>query len=261
MNTSISSATEIALRKHIERAVRPVRAGKSKKLAMREELLGHLTAIYLEEIEQRRDEQAALAAAVERFGEPAALTKELDASIGVIDRIDYWEVVADKKMHAWFGAHSGQPWWRFGLRWMGGLALFNGFSIGLMLAVALLQSKHGDSTGLGTILKVFLLMTVTEPAAVLGIRGVCVALGDPRRGRRWLDAIVQAIGWSAFEAAVVILFWWALSALPTFTQAVGAIESFLIVLPPTLLFGGWLCQFTKRNQKKHDAWASLAIDE
>jgi hypothetical protein len=38
MNAEISSGTELALRKQIERAVRPVHAGRDRKLAMREEL-------------------------------------------------------------------------------------------------------------------------------------------------------------------------------------------------------------------------------
>jgi hypothetical protein len=49
MNSTISPTAEIALRKQVERAVRPVLAREKRKLRMREELLAHLTAIFGEE--------------------------------------------------------------------------------------------------------------------------------------------------------------------------------------------------------------------
>src|SRR5262245_52247030 len=96
MNTEISAEVDVALRKHVERAVRPVRAGKCKKLTMREELFGHLTAIYLEEVDQRADEQQALQASFNRIGEPDSLTAELNASINWIERFHYYENILDQ---------------------------------------------------------------------------------------------------------------------------------------------------------------------
>lgn len=51
------------LMKVVERAVRPVRVGRTRKLQMRLELLSHLTAIYDEEFGRLKDESKALAAA------------------------------------------------------------------------------------------------------------------------------------------------------------------------------------------------------
>src|SRR4051812_28661698 len=75
-----------ALMIHVERAVRPVRAGGKRKLAMRRELLAHLTAIYDEENARLGDETAALQAALARFGEPAQLTKELQETVPYVER-------------------------------------------------------------------------------------------------------------------------------------------------------------------------------
>ena len=72
---------------HVERAVRPVRAEPARKLKMRRELLAHLTSIYEEERARRSDPAAARAEALRRFGEPAALTRELQDSVPALERI------------------------------------------------------------------------------------------------------------------------------------------------------------------------------
>ncbi|MFO0849518.1 MAG: hypothetical protein U0871_13325 [Gemmataceae bacterium] len=71
----------------VERAVRPVRAAPGRKLRMREELLAHLTGIFEEEKARLGDDRAAQTRAAERFGDPAALTAELEDSLGVRDRV------------------------------------------------------------------------------------------------------------------------------------------------------------------------------
>jgi hypothetical protein len=78
----------IELRKHVERTVRPIRASNFRKDRMREELLTHLTAIYDEErIQNPNDAPGALAAAVTRFGDPAELRAELQASVPWLESI------------------------------------------------------------------------------------------------------------------------------------------------------------------------------
>ena len=70
----------------VERAVRPVRAGGSRKLRMREELLAHLTGIFEEEKVRLGNDAAALTEATRRFGEPAELTQELQATVPAPER-------------------------------------------------------------------------------------------------------------------------------------------------------------------------------
>ena len=72
----------------VERAVRPVQAGPKKLTRMREELLAHLVAIHEEELARLGDEPAARAEAIRRFGDPAALTAELQQTVTWTDRID-----------------------------------------------------------------------------------------------------------------------------------------------------------------------------
>ncbi len=79
---------------HVERAVRPVCAEESTKCNMREELYAHITSICEQELEQADDEQAAIAQACRRFGQPADLTRELQRSVSRLERavasIDRW---------------------------------------------------------------------------------------------------------------------------------------------------------------------------
>lgn len=70
----------------VERAVRPVRATIARKRRMREELLGHLAAIFEEERQKAGDEQAALDQARRRFGDPRELTEQLQQAVPRRDR-------------------------------------------------------------------------------------------------------------------------------------------------------------------------------
>lgn len=261
MDTEIPTDLDLAMRKHVERAVRPVRTGGAKKLRMREELFCHLTAIYLEELEQCRDPQLALRTAIERFGEPAALTAELNDSLAWIERFDYWDDFVNQKWYERFGKGDDGSWRRFALRWTVGLGLFNLFVVVLLLVVVLVQYRSsGDASGFSGLWKMLVLLTVAEPPAVLGIRCVFIAL-QQANAARWMVAVGQALAWSFLEALAAIAFWWSMSgSLPTNIQLVGIMESFMIGLPPFLLVGGLLCSIAQRNQKNRLAWALLTID-
>ncbi len=77
----------IELRKQVERIVRPLRASSHRKNRMREELLVHLGELYEQERAAHPDnESAALATALERFGDPAALRAELQATVPAVER-------------------------------------------------------------------------------------------------------------------------------------------------------------------------------
>jgi hypothetical protein len=73
---------------HVERAVRAVHASPARKRRMRQELLAHLTGLLEEEKALGGDEQEALARALQRFGDPAGLSRDLQASV---PRLERWE--------------------------------------------------------------------------------------------------------------------------------------------------------------------------
>lgn len=80
------------LQRHVEAIVRPVHANYRRKDEMREELLGHLMGL-LEVEELRTDDEAeALAAAIRRFGDPAAIRRELQDSVPLPERIAFFQI-------------------------------------------------------------------------------------------------------------------------------------------------------------------------
>lgn len=75
--------------KQVERIVRPLRVPIGRKRQMREELISHLSEIFREEMAQLNDPHAAMKRAIERFGDPAAVTAELADSLTTQWRIGY----------------------------------------------------------------------------------------------------------------------------------------------------------------------------
>lgn len=76
-----------ALRREVERVVAPLRANPWRKNRIREELLAHLTALYEDEAARNAGPSQSLAAALARFGEPADLTRNLQATVPLAERV------------------------------------------------------------------------------------------------------------------------------------------------------------------------------
>jgi hypothetical protein len=77
--------TRTHLKIMVERAVRPVPVGTTRKLRIREELLAHVTAVFEEEVTRLGDEPAALQRTQERFGNPDELAGQLLKSVPAKD--------------------------------------------------------------------------------------------------------------------------------------------------------------------------------
>lgn len=73
---------------HVERIVRPVRASQRRRLRMRNELLAHLQAALAEELRRLPDDElAAIENAKQRLGEPVELTKRLQQTVSLWERV------------------------------------------------------------------------------------------------------------------------------------------------------------------------------
>jgi hypothetical protein len=83
------------LQQIVESALGSVRASADRKSAIREELLSHVTAVFTEELAQRGNERAALAAARQRFGAPEDVSTELQESVPLTER---WFLISDKEL-------------------------------------------------------------------------------------------------------------------------------------------------------------------
>lgn len=71
---------------HVERAVRAVHASLARKRRMRQELLAHLTNLVEEEKARGGDDPETLTRALQRFGDPAGLSRDLQASVPRLER-------------------------------------------------------------------------------------------------------------------------------------------------------------------------------
>jgi ATP-dependent Clp protease ATP-binding subunit ClpC len=83
----MNESTLTQLKIIVERAVRPVRASIARKRKMREELLAHVVGVFEEEGARFGDERAALEQTALRFGNPAEVTGQLQASVPAGDSI------------------------------------------------------------------------------------------------------------------------------------------------------------------------------
>jgi hypothetical protein len=170
----------------VERAVRPVVAGPWRKLRMREELLVHLESIHAEELVRLGDETAARAETLRRFGDPAALTADLQGTVNFRERID-------ARLNRVYGWRPGESAARYAARQASLVALLLAFWLALTLVVAETRRPHDGSVPTSTLLlQLFGLMMVIAPLAVfllvllyIRIRDALLgAFDSPRSWRR-----------------------------------------------------------------------------
>ena len=209
MNTPISAAAETALRKQVERAVRPVLATEKRKLRMREELLAHLTAIFVEEHQQLGDETVALAKSRGRFGNPAELTAELNRSVGPWQRFaaagEHWERWLDKTLTK----RKDESLSRYAMR---SLMSSTVLAIGMMVAVCGIVWTIGGLPDSGTLFmlpRLFPLMIVSEWSLIVATAYVdsSTTTGSHRWSLLFLLSAVCGLIWTAVAAS----FWWSIS--------------------------------------------------
>jgi hypothetical protein len=264
MNTTNEEAIERALRKHVERAVRPVWAAESRKLRMREELLAHLTAIYEGELEQRGGADEALAAACERFGSPAELTAELNWSIGAFER---WSVAVDQwllqLLRAGLQFRAGEPHWRGALRILAWLAAFN-FAIFMMVPVISLLT-HGwpdDPTTFTLLPKVVALLLAAQWIAVVAAQEIERTLHRQEGWRVWMRLGGQSLAWSLTLVLLAAFFW--VSVSREFFAAsvfVNVAASVFCIVPPLMISAAWFVKQDQRRRRAHEAWTLLPLDD
>jgi hypothetical protein len=134
MNETVGPALKIL----VERAVRPVRALRRRRMKMREELLAHVSAVFEEEYARCGQEAGALEQTRRRFGEPAQLTSSLQESVPQYER-----------MAAILQAHlckkPGETSLHFALRhaWLAAAYMSGAGLLGFLLVVLILLATPG----------------------------------------------------------------------------------------------------------------------
>lgn len=262
MNPPLSPETDLELRKCVERAVRPVRATRGRKLRMREELYAHLLQSFSAERERQPDEQAALKTVCARFGPPAEVAASLQASLGPWERWKLLDAELSDWLGGWLSLNLEQPWTTFflrtGLAWLAFVFLF--------LAIPTLLIQLGRDEPVTLLPKVWALIFVGQILTLAALRAAALAAQRSSRAGRWLVIGGQAAGWSLLAPLLAMLFWWSVSGELLSREALVrvATTSFLF-LAPLLSLTAWLLAVDRRQHRLREqayaAWTELALDE
>jgi hypothetical protein len=233
MNQSILTR----LKSLVERAVRPVQASTRHKWKMREELLAHVTAVFEEEA-KLGEERLALERTAQRFGNPAELADQLQASVPTNDRwARFFEFV-----FVGTGVSAMRLAFRYAvLTFLPGVTLYAAF---------VLLGRTAEWP-------VAVAWAVFSFVSVLLVDGLRDALFGPR-GRSWHKAaLVSAASWFLIPGVTFAL-------CLTFTgDWRSSLAEVLPLLPGALLTPAALispaCVFAVGARAQRE-WASLSID-
>jgi len=262
----MNESTNETLMKVVERAVRPLHAGKVRKLAMREELLGHLTAIYTEESARRTDERAAVTAAIERFGSPAELSRELASSLAWRD---HWAWLSERYAAAidrTFGWQRNESFAGYALRSGGAIAVLNVLLFLLLFVIVWLAGDWLDATFASFNRFTFTLfanMAVSEVTFLWAIQSTYHTAFCAGRPRRWLAATTVLAGWTALFVLLCATFWFGITlSLDSVLDRLPRIAIMTAAtLPPVVLLIAWATQYSIQQNQTYERWSQLALDE
>jgi ATP-dependent Clp protease ATP-binding subunit ClpC len=231
----------------VERAVRPVRASIDRKRKMREELLAHVTAVYEEEA--RRDVAGALERTAQRFGPPAELTRQLQASVS-------WHDAPVALIHAFLGVPSTEPVLPRAARYAGMIAVISAASLALMVALYAGWWDRPMLVRLPAIVAPVWMALLVFAAALLE-HGMRLAMFGPR-GRSWSGMLACGIGAWLLVPAVALLG--AVSVSGQLTVSLADVTWLMLsasLAPAALVIVVCACIGEIRYL---DEWASLKID-
>jgi hypothetical protein len=256
-----------ALMTHVERAVRPLRAGRKRKLQMREELLAHLSSIYREQLDRGHGEAAALAAARQRFGEAAELSAELAASLTWHDRFEWRNeacILALDRTVTW---RTGETFGRFALRTAAWLAGINFVFCLSMIAVAWLGGSQRFDPTFAMFNRytavLFSTMAIGQCAIVWAIQTTRRTAFSPGGRFRRLAAAGQLSLWTLVFLLVAAGFW--LGVTPSLSAVLAHLPRIALctaaTVPAFLLLVAWMVQLESIHFEPHRRWQQLQLDQ
>lgn len=248
-----------ALMKHVERAVRPLHIRWERKLAMREELLAHLTAIYEEELLRSGDEQAALAQATARFGEPDLLTQELKHAEGPWQRTAFAFERFLSFVERMFAPRPHESLTRFAWRFL--LVLLFFMSAILVIAGVLFDldpTLKSDTTRLPVAARALLLLASGTTVFQVAIHAT---LHQPKQYYHLRAAAIATIA-CALIIALASAFWWSITFDPSewLTMLPRVASTISVVLPAMILSCVWLAEKERPRLEAHQQWQTLELD-
>jgi hypothetical protein len=243
---------------HVERAVRAVQASPARKRRMRQELLDHLINLVEEEKARGSDEREALARALQRFGDPAGLSRDLQASV---PRLERW-------LSNLIFRGPGESELRYGVRIavLGAAALFVGFNLLPLIGVAAGEKWSDARVGLA------------ELGVLAGYVFLSVLLGHgvfrELAGRPGAASLLRAAGYGvgtmlagvalvagSYVAQLENPLWEFILRYPGNPLALSAVAWFACMPLAVALAAVLLVRIERAKAQGHGDWASLEIGE
>ena len=262
MNENLSPDIQQSLMKHVERAVRPIPAGKKRKLQMREELLAHLTGIYQEELSQHPDETAALAAALARFGSPAETFAELARDVTWNQRFDHRLEQIAVVLNYWLGLRASDSILSYIGRAAASVAVMGLTLFVVLFGIFTLSGMTIDPVLLPLTIKLISHSVVSIFCFLLAAQSLYRAFYGPAQ-RRWLWVVMVCGCWTLVFTVLTQAMWLlmtedivgTLARTPRF-----ALNSALFLLP-SLYVTAWLARLAEKSNKPFEAWTKLELED
>jgi ATP-dependent Clp protease ATP-binding subunit ClpC len=246
----MNPATDLELKKIVERAVRPVPAPLERKKRMRAELLAHVRAVFEEE-RTRGDDEAALQQTRERFGDPAKLAHELQTVLSRFDRLGF---VIERLVLR----RKGEAAWRCSLR--GAMYLFAAHEVLFLILLPVFLATRQRLEIERTAYLVLCLATAISTAMFAG--SLLTAVLRKILFHRGHGRIPRLIGVSLLAAVVVPACEFGLFAAVSgelrtslWTARIGL--PFAVLLPVALALLAWAIE---RDERSHSEWDDLKIE-
>ncbi len=236
----------------VEQAVRPVRATMARKRRMREELLGHLTAIFEEEAEKLGNEQAALEQAKLRFGDPRELTGQLQETVPRWDRL--------ARLGDWGQRWPGESLSHFAGRITITTAALSAIVMLIVLPALVMNGRQNECVTTAHVLLVLGVLTIPLTLGIILLTdGMYRALYREPDVRSWRQAAVYALVSLTFFP--VLAFAWYFSLTGDLVTSLAHLRFACCFAPLAPVLFAALARQAAESMRHYEEWASLEIEE
>ncbi len=270
------------LRIHIERIVRPIRAGGLRKNKMREELLAHLEQRVAEARSKGMSAEDAAAYAIGQLGEADALQAELQQTVPAIERIVSVRLPLKGGAEHWFDKRAGESVFRYaGIR-----TLYTSILVLAIVPLIILLDElpkwiaiaSGQTTADPEWLMRHAVLPVANFAANAAVTFLVYVFSDVSGIREVLSraspasAVRKSIALATFVASYLVLLvasavWITarLTPTPTVAQFDSLTPVMSVLVPPLVLFFVFgipvIAWVMTKEHLHYEKWGRLEIDQ
>jgi hypothetical protein len=245
---------------YVEGIIRPIRAFAPRKLRMRRELLGHLQdALQDEQQQQPEDGSTALDRARRRLGEPGELTRQLQQTVPVVERLLMTSLPLPKKIEQAEQRAARRLYGNCGPMTLGHQCALS-FLAACCVAPWYAPNSVRDAlqrTGTPAHVTVFFIGIMISLWVMLLVSSRLVRAAAEPAPRLWRPRVLK-LGAALFALQIAYLFFIAAAAanrLPTVRDIVIGVA----VIVPVLLCAILLARQVSHLRKQYDEWLTLDV--